>query len=271
MPKRLLGVAGAMAVALSLLAEGASAQVDITAPAHLNFEQFKKVVDSDDLGFFTSLKWAGMKFVNSPVADRVVPVYEYNTDSIRSSVCSREAYNSDHALLVNWAVPVSEAIEAVRLAGVDLTLKPEEFNKNLEEALADDDWVTVDVLSRTLDSYNVEYQASEVRIPEPKAVWYEVPFVNTCQLQETIDNLDTFKFSWRPVLDAKLKEITRFPAIESGSYDGSLAVAPAHVFVTYPIEGAVETVQYWAECGDVGRRGGTRRGADYIFVYVSVN
>ena len=55
---------------------------------------------------------------------------------------------------------------------------------------------------------------------------------------------------WRLVKDEKLKAITQFPALSDGEYDGAVTAVSPHVFVTDPLEGAVELVQYWAECGD---------------------
>ena len=236
-----IGIPSAMAVGSLVFLNMAKAQDTVQAPAHLNFEQFSKIVDADEVGFFTTLKWAGMKLVNSRVANRVVSLYDYEAKSLLHGTCSESSYSDNHALLVNWAVAAGEAITA--LEEVNLGLQ----SQKLEAEFSDREWVPVDGLMKFFSSYDIDEEIWRKNIPEPEPVWYEKAFVNSCQLQEFVANLHYAGLVWQPVFDEKLRAIAKNSAVNASDYDRALA---ASVIVTEPIMGSGEHVQYFAECGD---------------------
>ena len=252
MLKRRVSVSLGMFVGPLLVMNVAMGQGADQAPAHLNFEQFSTVVHSDHVSILTTLKWAGMRWVNAPAADRVVTLYEYDAGAITAlEACSESGYSSDHALLVNWAIPTTDTMTALADAGVGLNSQPSNYSEDLQAALGGGDWVTVGNLVTTLASYEIDNQLWEGRIPQPSPVWHELPFVNSCRLQETVANLDDSALAWQPVLDQKLKEIAELAVVGDGEYAGTPSVISPHVIVTKAIEGPVEHEQYFAECWDV--------------------
>lgn len=248
MRKRRVGVPSGMFVGFLLVMNVAIGQDEVQAPAHLNFEQFSTVVRADEVSFLTTLKWAGMILVNAPAADRVVTLYEYEAGSMGLGDCSESGYSSDHALLVNWAIPATAMIAALEEAGVSLDSEQWDLSRGAPQALGDGEWVTVGTLVATLDSHNIDEGYWSEVFPEPSPVWHELPFASSCGLQETVATLDDSALVWQPVLDQKLKAIARFPDIVDGGAAGALPPISPRVFVTRALEGPVETAQYFAEC-----------------------
>lgn len=249
--KRFVSMSLGLTMGLVLAINMTIAQNETIVPAYLNFEQFRTVVDADKLGFYGTLKYAGMKFVNAPAAGRVVSLYEYDAESIVvNSSCSGE-YKSEYALLVNWAVP-SKAVEA-RWSPDMLGETTEQaewasdvWEEDLHKMLVDRDWILVE----TLSSYDSEGKLKGI-IPEPVPVWYEVPFVNACELQRSVENLDDGAWNWNQVSDDKLKRIAEYPWVNKGENHDAWPVHSTHVIVTEPISEAGDYVEYFAECQDI--------------------
>ena len=204
-----------------LLADGASGQPIPNEPDYLNFEQFRNIVDADQISWLTKLKWAGMKYVDAPNANRVVPLFGYDGQAIVDSKCTDDFNSKNRALLVNWAID-SGTVANARAAAGGVPLQNDER------------WYTLDHLETT-NGNDVEW--SEFG---PVPVWEEVWFSSSCHLQEVVANLDDANLSWYPVQDDKLRWI-----IENGSADNGY---PVKVIVPDNLFESESADHYFAEC-----------------------
>jgi len=189
------------------------------AMSYLDFGQFRNVVESEQIGLWTKLKWAGMKYVDAPNANRIVSIYEYDADTISENDCTDDPRPANRALLVNWAIHS----EKLPTAGV------------LQNLSQGKDWITAEQLEEWVKAGQLgeTYDASEF---EP--VWNEFWFANTCHLLDTVDNVGSPGLSWQPIQDDRLRWI-----VENGPAKMQpKVIVPAKLFETKPAD------HYFAEC-----------------------
>lgn len=237
--KRCIGVSLRLVVGLVLMTNMTIAQDRTDVPRYLNFEQFKTVVNADDLGFFGTLRYAGMQLVHAPAAKRVSSFYEYEAKSITDSECSNDKSGDDYALLMNWGVNFKE-IEGTPLYNNLLNIKREgkSTEENLRAVLKNRDWVPIEILF----SYNKEEGNKIISEFEPIPIWHEMKFDNSCDLKRSIMDRNDIILTWKPVLNDKLKKI--------GKDQNKRTAYSTYVIVTEPISDVENEVEYLVECED---------------------
>lgn len=262
--RRCIDVSLRLVVGLVLTANMAIAQ-DEDMPEHLNFEQFKAVVDASELGVYGTLTYEWMKFINPPSVEHVVPLYEYKAELIENVElsCSSLEYetpfvveNNKRALLVNSAVStnviasvsqeererwqstfndnrIGENENWALVGAVDAVDAPEKsaWDRNQKESI--------------LNAWNENQQESI----EP--FWYEAEYADWCELQELVKNSDN-SLNWRRVRDGKLERL-HDAKLRRIIYDENRSADEwtFHVIVAEPIPKIKDKyVEYFAECQD---------------------
>ena len=208
------------------------------SPNYLDFGQFSHIVDSDEVGLWTKLKWAGMKYVDAPNANRVVSIYEYDANAISEGQCTDEPRDKTHALLVNWAIENEELARIIEDNGWQM----------LPASLSDTEWVTKD----QLDSLAMSEHASDFdwsALAESfHPVWDEVWFANSCDLQRTVSRVADANFvglQWQPVSDDRLRWVADVYGIDNLFADDP----PGKVIVADKVFEHRDVDHYFAECG----------------------
>lgn len=240
MRTKTLGLCISLIVAHLFTGSSAFAQspADQTVPEYLDFSQFETIVPADRLGFFDSLKWAGMKFVNAPAANRIVALYEYDArGAIEGTSCSDKRFQSHHALIVDRKVSAREMIEIVE----ETTLSDGACQQvDIVAELNRNQWVSKKTLTAILD----ECPQLSNSVPEAAPVWYELSFSNSCELRDILSDLDYDTVVWSPANDPKLRSIVESRAT---STDSNNASGP-RVIVTDRFFAASSQKRYFAEC-----------------------
>lgn len=235
--RRYIDVSLRLVVGLVLTANTAIAQ-DEDVPEHLNFEQFKVVVDADELEFYETLTYEWMKFVNAPAAERVVLLYEYEAELIEEArlSCSDPVYTSGRALLVNSAVSRSVLVGRDDLPSIS------------DSNLVNGEWVLVDAFDEFDEDEKRGILDSEFEEVEP--FWYEASYADLCGLQRLVQDRDN-SLNWKLVNDEKLEKIHDVKLAKIYHNELSVDTWTTHVIVAEPIpEIEGDYGKYFAECRD---------------------
>ena len=207
--------------------------------AYLDFGEFSSIAPADRLGFLDRLKWAGMIFVNAPAARRVVPLYDYTREGIGNADCSSDRIQDHRALFVTSLVPTDDviaALQAIQANSGNEAGSHDDVLSGLEEG----SWVEDSVL-RNLLQPGGESSSPPLDVPEPELVWHEFSISNSCELQQSIADLDYGALTWHSVDDPKLRTI-----IQSGPSENNpreRIIMAEQLFPESALNG-----QYYAEC-----------------------
>ena len=213
------------------------------APEYLNFGQFETIVPADRLSFFDRLKWAGMKFVNAPAADRIASLYEYDTNSANQNTdCSDTKLRSHHALLIDQKISTSEMISVAKSGDMESSFKTTCALNDVISELNQRQWVSKAMLDGILGRNNCQQLVESA--PDVAPVWHEFSFSNSCELRDILLNLDDDTVAWSLANDPKLRSI-----IESATTNTDPSTAPGlRVIVDDQFFAASSQKQYFAEC-----------------------
>ena len=213
------------------------------APEYLNFDQFETIVPADRLSFFDRLKWAGMKFVNAPAADRIVSLYEYDMNSANQHTdCSDTRLQSHHALLIDQQISTSEMISVVESSDIESSSRTTCALNEVISELNQRQWVSKTMLDGILGRNNCQQLVESV--PGVAPVWHEFSFSNSCELRDALLDLDYDTVVWSLANDPKLRSI-----IESQTTNTDPSTAPGlRVIVDDQFFAASSQKQYFAEC-----------------------
>ena len=215
-----------------------------TVKAYLGFEQFSTVVPYDHVNFADKLKWAGMKFLNAPAADRVVSLYDYRTVKLAGAECLGGNLKDQYALLVNWLVPKDAIVHTLRIKGV--------AGEDVVEVIGNEEWwgvgewvstAAVAAWFKAIAEQTKNEELKELAI-EPQPVWHELSFTDECELRDSISELKGKKVRWYPVQNAKLRSVIKE---RTGAAGQEIKWEP-HVIVAKKLAEVEPEKRYWAEC-----------------------
>ena len=149
-----------------------------------------------------------MILVNAPAARRVVSLYEYTRQGIRDADCSSDRIQDHRALFVTSLVPTDAVIAA--LQAIQSSSGSEAGNHgDVLFRLEEGSWVDPEDLQNLLQPGS-DSSSAPLDVPEPELVWHEFSISNSCDLQQSIADIDYGALTWHSVDDPKLRTIIQY-------------------------------------------------------------
>lgn len=209
--------------------------------AYLDFGEFSSIAPADRLDFLDWLRWAGMIFVNAPAARRIVPLYDYASERIENADCSSDRIQDHRALFVTSLVPTDAVIAALQAIPSSSGSEPGNHGDVLSR-LEEGSWIDPedpDLQALIQSMSGASPTPSDV--PEPELVWHEFSISHSCELRESIADLDYGALTWHSVDDPKLRTIIQ--SGPGGDDPQERIIVAEQLFPESALNG-----QYYAEC-----------------------